>query len=303
MRGRGRVAAGGRRVSGGGGGQQAAAGSGGEQRVAAGSGGDRAGTEQRVACEERRRSDEGGVRGAGGEGRETGRSGEGGNGERRRRRRCAEEGRRGGAGGEGGRRGGVGRRKGWWAGKVEGAVRRTMSRSRPERSLHMRFQRLSPSHFSGWTQRWRTSTSLISQMVSTCCTASALSPGFQHERSRLFRKSAAISSSAITAFALLSAPRLAPIRPASSRGSRRGETDRLCGIGGPPRNAGCTRGFGAGAEPALRAETRERGVSWRLCDQDAQSKGSGWPRGKRREEGGGKKGVGEQRGAEREEAS
>ena len=59
----------------------------------------------------------------------------------------------------------------------------------------MRFQRLSPSHFSGWTQRWRTSTSLISQMVSTCCTASALSPGFQHERSRLFRKSAAISSS------------------------------------------------------------------------------------------------------------
>ena len=181
-----------------------------------------------------------------------------------------------------------------------------MSRSRPERSLHMRFQRLSPSHFSGWTQRWRTSTSLISQMVSTCCTASALRPGFQHERSRLFRKSAAISSSAITAFALLSAPRLAPIRPASSRGSRRGETDRLCGIGGPPRNAGCTRGFGAGARTGAASRDEGAGASAGGCaTKMRKARAAGGRGGKRRgggrwEEGGGRAAGGGEGGGDLE---
>ena len=51
----------------------------------------------------------------------------------------------------------------------------------------------------------RTSTSLRSQSVSTCCTSSLVRPGFQHERNRLLRNSAAHSSSAIFGAALASA--------------------------------------------------------------------------------------------------
>ena len=60
-----------------------------------------------------------------------------------------------------------------------------------------RFHTRKPVQISGCSQRCIVSTSRRSQSVSTYCTSSGARPGFQHERSRLLRKSAANSSSAI----------------------------------------------------------------------------------------------------------
>jgi len=60
-----------------------------------------------------------------------------------------------------------------------------------------RFHLPAASHRSGCFHRCITSTSFRSHRVSTCCTSSLVRPGFQHERSKLLRKSAAHSSSAI----------------------------------------------------------------------------------------------------------
>ena len=77
----------------------------------------------------------------------------------------------------------------------------TIRSSRHVRRFHLR----AASHRSGCIHRCITSTSLRSQSVSTCCTSSLVRPGFQHERSRLLRKSAAHSSSAILGAAVASA--------------------------------------------------------------------------------------------------
>jgi hypothetical protein len=69
-----------------------------------------------------------------------------------------------------------------------------------------RFQDLNLTQISGCVHRWSTSTSLRSHSVRMICTSSFFSPGFQHERSRLLRKSAAHSSSWILGALAWSAP-------------------------------------------------------------------------------------------------
>ena len=77
-----------------------------------------------------------------------------------------------------------------------GGAARTMNLSRS--MFHVwRFQILNLTQISGCVHRWSTSTSLRSQSVRMICTSSFFRPGFQHERSRLLRNSAAHSSSAI----------------------------------------------------------------------------------------------------------
>ena len=59
------------------------------------------------------------------------------------------------------------------------------------------FHVLKPSHRSLCSQTCIASTRRLSHCVRMCCTCIADKPGFQHERSRLFRNRAAHSSSAI----------------------------------------------------------------------------------------------------------
>ena len=90
-----------------------------------------------------------------------------------------------------------------------------------------RFHFRNPAQISGCSHRCMVSTRRRSHSPRMCCTSSGGSPGFQHERSRLLRKSAANSSSPAAVLAVAGPPWSA--LPVGVVGVR-----YLVALGGPP---------------------------------------------------------------------
>ena len=125
---------------------------------------------------------------------------------------------------------------------------------------------------AGSSARGRTSTSFRSHRVSTCCTSSLVRPGFQHERSKLLRKSAAHSSSAILgadmASAVFFSRGIFPARSCFLVAVVLGSAfTGVFNLGGEPPNRFFLGCFGAGAPFSARHRHSKRQQDCRCMDR------------------------------------